>query len=81
MKIDASNFVLEATLSKIGEDKKFHPIAFYFKKFLVVEINCIIHDKELLAIIESFQEWHHLLEGAIHPITVYANCKILEYFT
>jgi hypothetical protein len=50
-------------------------------KFSAVEINnYVIHDKELLAIIDAFEEWRHLLEGAQHTTTVYMDRKNLEYF-
>jgi hypothetical protein len=40
-------------------------------------INDKIHDKELLTIMDAFQEWHHLLEGIQHEIIVYLDCKNL----
>ena len=80
LETDASDFALGAVLSKMGEDEKLHPIAFYSRKFFAAEINYEIHDKELLAIVDSFQEWRHFLEGAAHPITVYTDHKNLEYF-
>ena len=43
-------------------------------------INYEIHDKELLAIVDSFQEWRHFLEGAQHLVTVFTDHKNLEYF-
>jgi hypothetical protein len=42
-----------------------------------MEINCKIHDKELLAIMDAFEGWHHLLEGVQHEITMYSNHKNL----
>jgi hypothetical protein len=39
-----------------------------------------IHDKELLAIVDSFQEWRHLLEGTSYSVTVYTDHKNHEYF-
>jgi hypothetical protein len=42
-----------------------------------MEINYEIHDKELLTIMDTFEEWHHLLEGAQHEIIVYSNHKNL----
>jgi hypothetical protein len=55
-------------------------VAFHSRKFTVAEINYKIYDKELLAIIDFFQEWRHFLERAVHPITVYTDHKNLEYF-
>ncbi len=42
-----------------------------------MEINYEIHDKETLAIMVAFEEWHHLLEGTQHEITMYPNHKNL----
>jgi hypothetical protein len=55
-----------AMLSQEGEERRLHPVAFYSKKCYAAKINYEIHDKELLAIVDSFQEWRHLLEGASH---------------
>ena len=80
MEINASNFSLGAILLQLGDGEKLHPVVFHSRKFSVVEINYEIHDKELLAIVDSFQEWRHLLEGATHQVTVYTDHKNLEYF-
>ena len=77
METDASDFALGAVLSQMGIDDKFHPIAFHSRKFLAAEINYEIHNKKLLAIVDSFQEWCHYLEGASSPITVYTDHKNL----
>ena len=58
----------------------FHPLIFYSWKFTTAEINYEIHDKEFLAIVDSFQKWRHFLKGVVHPIIVYTNHKNLEYF-
>jgi hypothetical protein len=33
-----------------------------------------------LAIMDAFKEWHHLLEGFQHEITMYSNYKKLIVF-
>jgi hypothetical protein len=57
VKTDASDFALGSTLSQITEDKKLYPNAFHSRKFSPAEINYEIHDKELLAIVDSFKTW------------------------
>jgi hypothetical protein len=74
------DFALDSVLSQYGKDGRFHPIAYCSRKFSTVEINYEIQDKELLAIIDAFEEWCHLLEGAQHTITVYTDHKNLKYF-
>ena len=77
---DASDFAIGSILSQVGDDGKLHPIAFHSRKFEAAEINYEIHDKELLAIIDSFEQWRHLLEGSPHQIIVYNDHKNLTYF-
>jgi hypothetical protein len=77
-KNDASDYVLGAVLFQNGEDGRLHPVAFHSRKFTTAEINYEIHDKELLVIVDSFQEWRHFLEGAVHPITVYYLYRLQE---
>ena len=54
MEIDASDFALGAVLSEFGDGEKLHPVAFHSQMFRTAEINYEIHDKELLAIVDSF---------------------------
>ena len=67
-------------LSQYGEDRQLHSIAYHSRKFSAVKVNYEIHDNELLAIIDVFEEWRHLLKRAQHTITIYTDHKNLEYF-
>ncbi len=40
----------------MGQKKRLYLIAFFSKKLYRLEFNYLIHDKELMAIIESFKE-------------------------
>ena len=44
------------------------------------EINYLIHDKEMLAIIRALEAWRPELESALHWIQVVSDYKALEYF-
>jgi hypothetical protein len=77
---DASDFALGSILSQTADDGKLHPVAFHSRKFEAAEINYEIHDKELLAIVDSFEQWRHLLEGSPHQIIIYNDHKNLTYF-
>ena len=55
-------------------------MAFYSKSLSPVERNYEIHDKEILAIIRTLEEWRHFLEGARHPVEIWMDHKNLEYF-
>jgi hypothetical protein len=78
---DTSDFALGAVLSQKGDDGRLYLVAFYSRKFTLVEINYEIHDKELLAIVDCFKVWRRYLEGAMHTIQVYSDHQNLEYFT
>ena len=55
MEADALDFVLGSVLLQYGKDGLLHPIAFWSRKFLAVEINYEIYDTEFLAIIDAFK--------------------------
>jgi hypothetical protein len=77
---DTSDYVLGATLSQTSDDKKLHPNAIYSRKFSPTKINYEIHDKELLAIVDSFKAWRRYLEGSLQMVQVFTDHKNLEYF-
>jgi len=55
-------------------------MTFYSKSLSSVERNYEIHNKEMLAIIRTLEEWRHFLEGATHPVEIWTDHKNLEYF-
>ncbi len=82
VKSDASDYVVAAVLSQKHHDGMLKPVVFMSKKMSLSECNYEIYDKELLAIIRGFEEWHPelaetLIEDLIHVITGHKN---LEYF-
>jgi hypothetical protein len=54
METDALDFALGIVLFQEGDGRRLHPVAFYSRNFFAAEINYKIHDKELLAIVDSF---------------------------
>jgi hypothetical protein len=78
---DSSDFATGAVLSQqSSDDLKWHPITFYSKSLNAVERNYEIHDKEMLAVMWSLEEWRHFLEGAQHKVEIWTDHKNLEYF-
>jgi hypothetical protein len=77
---DASDFALGAVLSQRDDENRLHPVAFHSRKFSPAEINYEIHDKELLAVVDSFKHWRRYLEGAAHQVQVFSDHQNLEYF-
>ena len=56
MEADASNFAIGSILSQQGDGENLHLVVFHSRKFDAAEINYEIHDKELLAIVNSFTQ-------------------------
>src|SRR5579862_7276977 len=79
---DTSDGVVAGVLSQQDQQTHFwHPIAYFSKTMQPAELNYDIHDKEMLAIILSLEEWRAELEGLQHtPFTVYSDHRALEYF-
>jgi hypothetical protein len=78
---DVPDFALGAVLSQKGRDDLLHPIVYHLRKFSPAEIYYEIHDKELLAVVDSFKVWGKYLEGALLMVLVYTDYQNLEYFT
>ncbi|CCO32327.1 hypothetical protein RSOLAG1IB_10967 [Rhizoctonia solani AG-1 IB] len=80
LETDASGAALGSVLSQHQEDGRLHPIGYLSESFKGAKQNYDTHDKELLAIIQSFEHWHIYLEGTTLPITVFTNHCNLEYW-
>jgi RNase H-like domain found in reverse transcriptase/Reverse transcriptase (RNA-dependent DNA polymerase)/Integrase zinc binding domain/Integrase core domain/Chromo (CHRromatin Organisation MOdifier) domain len=77
---DSSDYVSAGVLSQPDDTGVIHPVAFFSKKLTPAECNYEIYDKELLAIVRSFEEWRPYLESAPHRIQVLTDHRNLEYF-
>ena len=80
LECDASNFVTGAVLSQAQADGTHQPVAFMSKGFSNVEHNYQIHDKEMLAIMRTLDEWCHFLEGATEKFKILMDHQNLAYF-
>lgn len=56
LKMDTSDYVSTDVLSQKGKNGILHPVTYFLKKMTLVECNYKIHNKELLAIIQSFKQ-------------------------
>ena len=63
LETDSSNYATGAVLSQMGEDGKWHPVGFHSKSLNDVQRNYDIHDKELLAIMDSLSNWRQYMKG------------------
>ncbi|KAF8751812.1 hypothetical protein RHS01_08505 [Rhizoctonia solani] len=80
LETDASGAALGSILSQRQGDGRLHPLGFLSESFKGAEQNYDTHDKELLAIIRSFEYWRIFLEGTLHPVTVFTDHRNLEYW-
>lgn len=69
MTTDASAFAMSAILEQPHGDR-WHPIAYWSRKFTAVESRYDTHDRELLAIVSGFRHWRHYVAGSEHATTV-----------
>lgn len=76
---DASDYAISGILSQY-HDKLLVPVAFMSRKMNDAERNYEIHDKELLAIVETIKVWRHYLEGCSTPFTILTDHQALQYF-
>ena len=77
---DVLDFAVTGILFQIQGDKQWHLMIFWSHKMQGAEYHYETHDKELLAIVESFKRWCHYLEGSQFPVCVLYNHTNLHYF-
>ena len=82
LETDASDYGIAAVLSQYSPDGTLHPVAFHSRQLSSAEINYDTHDKELLAIMDSFVTWRHYLTVADpdSPTLVLSDHRNLERF-
>jgi transposase InsO family protein len=76
---DASDGVVAGVLSQKHGDQ-WLPVAFFSKTMNPAECNYQIHDKEMLAIVRSLEEWRPELQRRQDRFQIYTDHKSLEYF-
>jgi len=80
LETDASNRVIAGILSQLYLDSEWYPIAFFSKTIDPAKCNYKVHNKEMLAIIQSLSQWRVELKGTNSRIKIYTDYKALEYF-
>ena len=75
---DSSDFGNGMALYQDGDDGKLHPVAFDGRKLHGAELCYPTHEKELMAIKDALQKWHHYIENGL-PITVITDHDSLKY--
>jgi hypothetical protein len=72
--------MLGIMLSQKHEDRLWHPIAYYSRTMIGLEMQYPVHNKEMLVIINAFEEWRHYLEGVTHQIIIHLDNITLKHF-
>ena len=76
---DSSDFANGAILSQFI-DGHWHPVAYRSRTLSDTERNYEIHDKEMMAIIDSLQDWRQYLMGADTIFEIWSDHLNLQYF-
>ncbi len=79
LEIDVFDFGLNIVLSHATQRDDLHMVDFYFHVCFPFQINSEIYVNKLLAIVDAFEKWHHLLKGLQHDMFVYFNHKNLIF--
>ena len=77
---DSSDCVTGGVLSQSDSQGVLHSVAYFSTRMSPAECNYDIYNKELLAIIRTFEEWRPELDGAAEQVQVITDHKNLEYF-
>ena len=77
---DASDGVIAGVLSQEHSKGVWKPVGYFSKTMSPAELNYPIHDKELLAIVKSLQQWRADLARTDSVIRVWTDHRALEYF-
>ncbi len=80
LEVDASAYAVGVILTQKDSRNKHQAVGYFSKTFTEAEHNYDIHNHELLAVVRGLANWHHLLAGSPHPITVYTDHKNLQYY-
>jgi hypothetical protein len=82
IKNDSFDFVFAEVLSQMRENDELHSVTFFSKNLAFAEYNYEIYDKELLTIIDCFEQWRSELLSTKSSVLVkiLIDHKNLEYF-
>jgi len=80
IKTDASDYAIGAICSQPVEKGILHPVAYYSRKLKDPERNYDIHNKEILAIVDSLRKWDTYCKTTGPKITILTDHKNLEYW-
>lgn len=78
---NASGYAIGGILSQLTpESGQWHPVAFFSRKMIPAETRYETYDQEILAIVETFKNWRHYLEGCRFEVLVLTDHNNLRRF-
>jgi hypothetical protein len=80
VKTNAFNRVIAGVLSQQHINKQLYLVTYFFKTIALAKCNYGIHDKEMLTIVRSLDQWRPELKGITKKIQIFTNYKALKYF-
>jgi hypothetical protein len=80
LETDASDHAIGVVCSQPDNLGILHPLGYFSRKLKDAERNYNIHDKELLAIVDSLWKWATYCKSSQHRITILTDHKNLEYW-
>jgi len=80
LQTEASGLGIAGILKQYDGFGVLRPVNFYSGKYSSAEQNYDTYDPELLAIMETLEQWRHYLEGAYNKVLIRCDHKNLEYF-
>ena len=76
---DSSDFANGVIISQYI-DGKWHPVTYRSRTLSEMERNYEIHDKELMAVMDSLSDWRQYLLGARWTFEIWTDHQNLQYF-
>ncbi len=79
---DVSGYAISGIFSQLTSDDlgRWHLVAFFSRKMILVETRYETHNGKLLAIIEAVKTWRHYLEGCKHEALMLTDYNNLQRF-
>jgi hypothetical protein len=78
--MDISDYAIRAIYSELDDTGILYPLGYFSWKLKDTKLNYDIHDKELLAIVNSLNKWGTYCKSIGHTITILSDYKNLEYW-
>ncbi len=80
VEINMFDFAFRRQFIQRNKKERLYPIAFFSKKLYRLELNYLIYNKELMAIIKSFKKWKLYFNKTKHQMKIYTDHKNFIYF-